>query len=106
MKILGETILTNYEAKKIMEKIGDESITFDQKVTKDFLNKYYNFDDKIYQEVKTSLSEKFQPHIVAMILNTLPEYEEQVLTIFAKERNKPSDEDIKFVLEEVAKLIK
>ena len=106
MNIIEEKFLSNYDAKKIMERFSDEELIFDQKVTKDFLNKYYDFDDKIYREVKKSLLERFPEHIVAIILNILPEYKEQVISIFAKERNKPSEEDIKFVLEEIAKLIK
>ncbi len=107
MKIIEEKTIPNFEVKKILENFKDEELIFDQKITKDFLNKYYDIDEKIYAEVKKNLQERgFPEHIVSMILNVLPEYEEQLVAIFAKERNKPSAEDIKFILDEIAKIIK
>ncbi len=106
MNILSEKIITAYDSRNYLKDIPDDELTFEQKITKDFLNKFYELDEKTYEEVRKSLSEKFSEHLVAMILNVLPEYEEQVMAIFAKERNKPSDEDIKFILDEVSKLIK
>ncbi|NPA38180.1 MAG: hypothetical protein GXN99_00080 [Candidatus Nanohaloarchaeota archaeon] len=105
MKILKEDVISAFEAKNHFKDVDDESLSFEQKITKDFLNKYYNFDEKIYSEVKSELEKmELKPHQIAMILNVLPEDEMQVKAIFAKERTSPSEEDIKKIVELCIKL--
>ncbi len=105
MRILEEKEISAYETREYIKDLNDEEISFEQKITKDFLNKYYNFDEKTFREVKESLEKmELKPHQVAMILNVLPDDEDQVKAIFAKERNSPSEEQIKQIIELCVKL--
>lgn len=105
MKILKEKEISAYEAKEYLKDLNDEEISFEQKITKDFLNKYYKFDEKIFNEVREALENmQLKQHQIAMILNVLPEDEDQVKAIFAKERNFPTDDQIKQIIELSIKL--
>ena len=105
MKILKEKEISAYEAREYMKDLKDDEISFEQKITKDFLNKYYGFDEKTFNEVKEALEGmELKPHQIAVILNVLPEDEDQVKAIFAKERNSPTEEQIKQIVELCIKL--
>ncbi len=109
MKILEEEAISYAEAKEIMEAVEKETqeMGYEQKITLDFLRScvILNAESarKAKEELKKEIPELKDTHI-AMILNILPEEEEDVKIIFAKERVELDETKIKKILEIVAKI--
>ncbi len=109
MKVVEETPVTFAEAKEIMENLEKEreELGYEQKITLDFFKSCVNVSvedvRKAREELKKEIPE-LKDHQIVMILNILPENEEDVKIIFAKERMELDDAKIKKILEIVDKI--
>ncbi len=109
MKILEEEAISYAEAKEIMESVEKETqeMGYEQKITLDFLRSCVILDAESAREAKEELKKEI-PELkdthIAMILNILPEEEEDVKIIFAKERIELDETKMKEILEIVAKI--
>ena len=109
MKLVEEKPVTLVEAKKILEKLAKErsELGYEQKVTLDFLKTYVQLNKKSVDEARKELHEKLpelKEHQIVMLLNILPETEEDVKVIFSKERIEMDDTKIKQILEILDKI--
>ncbi len=100
--------ITMYEAKEILEKIvqKNEEPLYEQKICLDYLNKFAKLSPeegrKLVEEI-LSISDKIRPEIAVKIADLLPEDEEDVRIIFAKERVVLEKEEINRIVEVCSK---
>ncbi|MCD6216025.1 MAG: hypothetical protein J7J92_03050 [Candidatus Aenigmarchaeota archaeon] len=109
MKILDEKIITNFEAKKIIEERKKEKdLNYEQKITIDFLEKSCKITKTVFEKLVKQLSEIqiLKPRHVALLINNLPMTEDEVKQIFAKERTNLKKDEIKKIVEIMQNTIK
>lgn len=114
MKKLGSTLITNVEAKLILQaadrrnKEIDEKLELghEQKVTLDYLRNFAKVNKSDIEEGKKKLAELgvLKEHQIIMLLNLLPKNKEELDVIFQKERTTLNKEQIEKILEIIKKV--
>ena len=102
MNILEEKVVTDIEAKELLEKREKESeLKFEQKNTLDVLRKFVNVEkekiDKLVEELKT-VEHLRDKHIVE-IANFLPEDKDDLRVVLHKEYTNFTPEEIDKILQ-------
>ncbi|MEA3229334.1 MAG: hypothetical protein U9P44_00305 [archaeon] len=97
LKVVSEKSISFAEAKKILDAKekslheNSKELGYEQKITQEYLRSIAVVDVKTAEEVEKKLLEEIptlKEHQIFMILNLLPENEEDVELLFAKERIK------------------
>ena len=105
-KALSEKPITMGEVAEVVKKMDSEAMIYEQKLALDHLQKFAKKktkDTKKIVEDVLALNEKFKPQHAVKVADLLPQDEGDVKAIFAKERFTLSKEEIKALLEVVAK---
>lgn len=106
MQVLDEEDVSIAHAKKIMEerkKLGE--MVYEQKICLDFLEKVSKLTQAQLKNLIEELSkiEILKPRYIALIINIMPDTEEEVEALFSKERTNLKKEEIKQIIEIVKK---
>lgn len=114
MKKLGAGLITNVEAKLILQtadrrnKEIDETLELghEQKVTLDYLRNFAKASKSDIEDAKKKLTdlEFLKEHQIMVLLNLLPKTKEEIDIIFQKERTTLTKENIEKILEIVKKV--
>ncbi|MCK5233530.1 MAG: hypothetical protein KAJ91_01815 [Candidatus Aenigmarchaeota archaeon] len=107
MKKIEETPITYVEAKNILAKsTKDTEPGYEQKITLDYLRNFSKLSKKDIDSAKEELSQIdiLKDHQIVTLLNILPEGEEEIKTIFMKERTTLEPKHIKAILDALAKI--
>ena len=112
MEVLAEEEVSLQEARQIMEKRksaekGGE-LRYEQKICFDLLEKLPKLSDKQIEDLKVELAKItiLKPRYVALIMNILPTTDEEVETLFSKERTNLKKDEIKQIVDIVKKFKK
>lgn len=102
MEILTEEEISAADAKMIMEerkKIGN--LVYEQKICLEFLEKVYKLTKKQLEDLKAELAKIaiLRPRHIALIINNMPDTEEEVDALFSKERTSLKREEVKKIVE-------
>ncbi len=114
MKKLGSSLISNVEAKLILQaadrrnKEIDEKLELghEQKVTLDYLRNVAKVNKSDIEDGKKKLSDLgiLKEHQIMMLLNLLPKNKEEIEVIFAKERTTLTKDNIEKILDIVKKV--
>jgi len=113
LKTISETPVTFAEAKDVLEskekelKKNERELGHEQKITLEYLRVIPILDKKTSEETAKDLLEAvptLKEHQVIMIINTLPDCEEDVEVLFAKERLKLEKDQMVKVAEIIKKV--
>ncbi len=104
VEVMNEEEVSYIQARQIMEtrkKEGD--LNYEQKVCLEFLEKLPHFTDKQFSDFLEELQKIniLRPRHIAMIMNILPDTEEEVEVLFSKERTNLKKEEVKKIVEAV-----
>jgi len=105
MKILKETIVSMPDAKNIMkERRKDGDLTYEQKICLEYLEKVSTLTKAKAEKMVSELSQIaiLKPHQIALIINNLPDTEDEVKMVFAKERTNLKKDEISKIVEVVS----
>lgn len=105
-KVISENPITMGEVLSVLSKKDPETLIYEQKLALDHLQKFSKVkakDTKKLVDEVVKLNEKFKPTHATKVADLLPEDEGDVKAIFAKERFTLSKEEIKALLDVVAK---
>jgi len=108
MEIIDEKIITDVEAREILEKRGKEiELGYEQKNALEFLNKYRKYDKKKIEELIEELKkiDKLREKQIIMIANILPKDRDDLRVILEKDFSVLSDDEINLILEAVKKVM-
>jgi DNA-directed RNA polymerase subunit F len=102
--VMNEEEVSYIQARQIMEgrkKEGD--LNYEQKVCLEFLEKLPHFTEKQFEDFLAELKKItiLKPRHMAMIMNVLPDTEEEVEALFSKERTNLKKEEVKQVVDTV-----
>jgi len=102
MNVLEEKVITDVEAKELLEKREKEAeLKFEQKNALDVLKKFSNVEkekiDKLVEELKT-IEHLREKHIIA-IANFLPEDKDDLRIVLHKEYTNFTPEEIEKILQ-------
>jgi DNA-directed RNA polymerase subunit F len=105
-KALDEKPVTMGEVAQVVSKMDPDTMIYEQKLAIDHLQKFAKVKaadtKKLVAEI-LGLNEKFKPHHAVKVADLLPDSEGDVKAIFAKERFTLTKEEIKALLDAVAK---
>ena len=114
MKKVGSGLITNVEAKLILQatdrrnKDVDEAVELghEQKVTLDYLRNVAKVNKSDIEDAKKKLTELgvLKEHQIIMLLNLLPKDKDEIDVIFQKERTTLTKDQIEKILEIVKKV--
>jgi DNA-directed RNA polymerase subunit F len=106
MEVLNEEDVSTVEAKKIMEerKKGGE-LVYEQKICLEFLDKSVKTTPTQLKNMTEDLKKIaiLKPRYAALIINIMPDTEEEVEALFSKERTNLKKEEVKQIVEIVRK---
>jgi DNA-directed RNA polymerase subunit F len=103
-----EKPVSNAEAKTVLDKLSKtvKELNYEQRIAVEYLAKFPGLSTtkskKLVEEL-LELNQKIKPDLAVKITDLLPEDEEDVRAIFAKERSTLTKEEIKAILELVHK---
>ncbi|MBI5061491.1 MAG: hypothetical protein HZB67_04215 [Candidatus Aenigmarchaeota archaeon] len=102
MQIIDGIEISDVEAKKIMEdrkKQGD--MTYEQKICFEFLEKSVKMTQAQFNDLVDELKKIaiLKPRYIALIINMMPDTEEEVEALFNKERTNLKKEEIKQIVD-------
>jgi DNA-directed RNA polymerase subunit F len=106
MEIINEDDVSAIEAKRILEdRKKDKELLYEQKICLEYLEKV---PKPTAAKLKTMMEELskisiLKPRYIALILNILPDTEDEVNMLFSKERTNLKKEEVKQIVEIVAK---
>jgi len=106
MDIVAEEDVDIHEAKRIMEdRKKERDLVYDQKVCMDYLEKIATLTQTQLKNLREELSKIsiLKSRYMALILNTLPDTEEEVEALFVKERTNLKKEEVKQIVSIVSK---
>jgi len=106
MDIIAEEDINIHDAKRIMkEREKERELVYDQKICLDYLDKITNLTQKQLESLLQELSQIsiLKPRYTALILNVMPDTEEEVEALFAKERTNLKKEEVKQIVSIVGK---
>ncbi|MBI4162932.1 MAG: hypothetical protein HY513_04565 [Candidatus Aenigmarchaeota archaeon] len=101
MEVLNEDDVSMHEAKVILEKRKDErDLVYDQKICYDYLVKVCKLTPAQLNSLKEELSKIsiLKPRYVSLILNTMPDTEEEVNMLFSKERTNLKKDEVQMIV--------
>jgi DNA-directed RNA polymerase subunit F len=106
MKVLDEKLVTDAEAKEILESIGKKiELKYEQKNALDILKKFVKIDaekaKKLVEELKKI--KKLREREIIAIVNFLPEDRDDLRLILEKEYTNFTPEEVNQILETVKK---
>lgn len=107
MKILTEKVVTDSEAKKILERVGKEGeLKYEQKNALDHLKKFVKTDPQKIKTISEEMRavERLRDRQIAAIVNFLPQDREDLRAVLHKEYTSFSEEEIEKILEIVRKI--
>lgn len=99
MDVIKEEPISIPEAKEIMdERSSDKNLAYEQKICLEYFDKIPRLTKSKAQKIKEELSEikSLKPLHIIMIINTMPETEDEFFMLFGKES---------FKKEEIAKIL-
>ena len=106
MEIISEEDIPVPEVKRIMEeRKKDKDLVYEQKICLEYLEKIPKITPAKLKQLYEELSKIaiLRPRYIAMIINILPDDEEEVDTLFNKERTNLKKEEIKKMVDIVNK---
>lgn len=108
MKILDSKPISMPEAKEIMlkkEKQGE--LNYEQKLALEHLKNFTKISEKDSKKLEADISDiiKMSPETLAQILNVLPKNPDELRMIFAREKFSLKEEEIKKILDLIAKYL-
>jgi DNA-directed RNA polymerase subunit F len=109
MEILKEDEVNVHDAKKILEERQKEAdLVYEQKICIEFLEKISKTLDVDVPQLKGELEKIviLRPRHIALIINILPDTEEEVQSIFSKETINLKKEELGQIIEAVKKFKK
>lgn len=104
MEVLNEEDASAADAKKIMEERKKEGeLVYEQKICLEFLDKSVKITQAQLKNMIEELSKIaiLKPRYIALIINIMPDTEEEVEALFSKERTNLKKEEIKQIVEVV-----
>ena len=109
MRLLREEMVTNAEAKKVVDKIGKpDDMKYEQKNAYENLKKFVKVDPKQIEALVEELRKisKIRERNLVAIANMLPEDTDDLRAILHKEYSNFTTEEINLILENVKKIAK
>jgi DNA-directed RNA polymerase subunit F len=109
MDILIEEDVSSYDAKEILsERKKDKDLNYEQKICLEYLEKVCDLSPTKIKEIIQELSKIsiLKPRYIALIINMMPDTEEEVETLFSKERTNLKKDEIKQIVNIVNKFKK
>lgn len=106
MEVLDEEDVSMIDAKKIMEERKKErDLVYEQKICLEYLEKVSKLSAARLRNMVDELSKIaiLKPRYIALIVNVLPDTEEEVVALFSKERTNLKKEEIKQIVDIVKK---
>ena len=98
MEIINEEDVSMVEAKEIMEKRKKEKdLVYEQKICMDYLEKVLKLTPAKAKQLVEELSKIsiLKPRYISLIVNIMPDTEEEVDALFSKERTNLKKEEVK-----------
>ena len=89
MEVIEEEDMDINDAKQIMDdRRKERDLVYDQKICLDYLEKITNLTSTQLKNLKDELGKIsiLKPRYIALILNIMPDTEEELAALFAKER--------------------
>jgi len=108
MNIMSEKLVTDAEAKKILEKRGKEGeLKYEQKNALDELRKFIKIPNEKIEGLTQKLKkiEKLRERQIVIIANFLPQDKDAIRVILQKEYANFKEDEINLILETVKKAI-
>jgi DNA-directed RNA polymerase subunit F len=103
MQILSEEEVSVEDARRILaeRKKEGEQLRYEQKICIDVLEKLPKLTDKQLEDIKAELGKIaiLKPRYISLILNVMPDTEEEVEALFSKERTNLKTDEIKRIVE-------
>lgn len=109
MDIISEEDVSNESAKEIMEaRKKERDLVYEQKICLEYLEKTCKLSPSKVKEITEELSKIaiLKPRYIALIVNILPDTEDEVEALFSKERTNLKKEEVKQIVEVVRKYTK
>ena len=106
MEVLNETIVTDAEAKAVLEKRSKErDLKFEQQNAFDTLNKFIPFDPKSAKDLSEELFKigKLKDRHIATIVNFLPQDKDDLRAILHKDFALVTEDESNLILDTVKK---
>lgn len=106
MDIISEEDISNAVAKDIMEdRKKERDLVYEQKICLEYLEKTCKLSKSKVQSLIEELGKIaiLKPRYIALIVNVLPDTEEEVEMLFSKERTNLKKEEVKQIVEIVSK---
>jgi len=107
MNVLTEDVITDVEAKKLLEEREKESeLKYEQKNSLEHLKKFAKIDTKKIENLVKGLTsvEKLRDKHIVLIANFLPQDKDDLRAVLHKEYTSFSEEEIEKILEIVKKV--
>lgn len=106
LEVLNEDDVSIYESHKILEerKKGKE-LGYEQKICFEYLEKVPKVSDAKFKDLVAELGKIaiLKPRYIALIVNMLPDTEDEIITLFSKERTNLKKEEMKQIMDIVKK---
>jgi len=106
MEILNEEDVSIVETKRILdERKKERDLVYEQKICLEYLERVPKLTQKQAEDLAVELSKipVMKPRYVNLVLNMLPDREEEVEALFSKERTNLKKEEVKQIAEIVSK---
>lgn len=106
MDIISEDDLSIHEAKRVIdERKKEHDLVYDQKICLEYLEKVATLTQTQVKNITGELGQIsiLKPRYIALILSMMPDSEEEVGMLFAKERTNLKKEEIKKIVDIVKK---
>lgn len=98
MDITIEEDVSMYDARDMLnQRKDDKDLNYEQKICLEYLEKVCNMSPTKIKEMINDLSKIsiLKPRYIALIINMMPDTEEEVETLFSKERTNLKKDEIK-----------
>ena len=109
MEVISEKNVSAEEAKKIMQLRKKEGeLVYEQKICLDYLEKISKLSPAQFKAITDELGKIMilKPRHIALIINILPDNEEEVQSLFSKERTNLKKEEIAQIVDIIKKNVK
>jgi len=109
MKLINERIVTNAEAREILERLGKpDDMKYEQKNSLDMLKKNVKIDAKTVKEMTEELGKmnKLRERQIVAIIDAMPQDRDDLRTVLQKEYSSFTDDEISLILETILKFKK
>ncbi len=106
MEVIEEEDMDINDAKQIMDdRRKERDLVYDQKICLDYLEKITNLTPNQLKNLKDELGKIsiLKPRYIALILNIMPDTEEELAALFAKERTNLKKEEVKQIIDIIGK---